>query len=113
MADARSFESDMDYACSVCDGIRKRGELFQRLLIRLNLLLSAFVEKLKNVIRRSGTDYRNYSETERNVVAGSLAVVKAVKAVLDTSILTKDGKLTDESAEIQVPVEKVLGRYEG
>ena len=40
-----------------------------------------------------------------------MGVQKAIKAVLDTPILSEDGKLTEESGQIFAPTQKVIDRY--
>lgn len=42
---------------------------------------------------------------------GALAIAGAMKAVMDTPILTDDGKLTPESKKVVMPTQKIIEQY--
>ncbi len=58
------------------------------------------VASLEEIINTSGTDCSKYTQEQKNVVAASMSVAKAIKSVLDTPLLTEDGELTDESKKV-------------
>lgn len=111
LAKAREFEEEIKNLRVLCRGIRMRANLFERLLIKLDALFQPLIESLNQVIEASGTDFRAFSAEEKGIVAANLSLAKAVKAVLDTPILTEEGTLTDESARIVDPVQRVINEY--
>ena len=56
----------------------------------------------------AGTDYSKYTQEQKKLVAACLATAGALKAVLDTPILTEEGNLTKESEKISDSVQQVL-----
>lgn len=108
LAKAREFEEEMKTLRVLCRGIRMRANLFERLLIKLDALFQPMIDSLNQVIKTSGTDYQAFSTEEKGIVAANLSLAKAIKAVLDTPILTEEGTLTDESSRIVAPVQRVI-----
>lgn len=96
-AKARQFSEEMETAATMCNGIRRRAYMFERLLMRLSWYLNDANNGMRQVIHTYGTDYRNFSQSAKKTVGTSAALAKAVKTILDTPILTDDGKLTSES----------------
>ena len=82
--------------------------MFERLLIKLDVILSPLAYNLNKVIDSAGTDYSKYTQEQKNLVAACLATAGALKAVLDTPILTEEGNLTKESEKISDSVQQVL-----
>lgn len=108
LAKAKEFEENVKTVQVLCKGIRMRANMFLRLLIKLDAMFSPLAYQLDNIIATSGTDYNAYTEEEKNVVAGCLSLLKAIKAVLDTPILTESGEITDESLNTYNSVQKQL-----
>lgn len=52
---------------------------------------------MTEIIKERGTDFRNFTDEEKKVVASAMSMAGAIKAVLDTPILDDDGNLTKES----------------
>lgn len=108
LSEAKKFREEMKTAASLCNGIRRRAYMFDRLLIRLDAMLYQAVAGMRIVIQTNGTDCRNFSEYEKHVVATAASLAKAVKTILDTPILTEDGNLTPESLSTAREVQKKL-----
>lgn len=104
LAKAMEYKEEMKTAEMLCRGIRMRADMFDRLLIRLDSLFSPLVYELEQIIVSTGTDFKMFSKEQKYVIAKALSLASALKSVLDTPILTKDGKLTPESEKI---VEKI------
>ena len=83
-----------------CKGIRRRAAMFDRLLLRLGALFDPLVYDLEHIIATSGTDYNLYTLPQKQTVAAALSLAGAIKAVLDTPILTEDGQITPESEQV-------------
>lgn len=108
IAEAQKFEEEMRTVCTLCDGIRSRATLFQRQLLKLNALFEPLIYQLENTIAHSGTDFSTYNTQERQCVAAALSLAGAIKAMLDTAILTEDGVLTEESARMAETTQKFI-----
>ena len=97
---AKEFKEEMDVAASLCIGIRKRTAMFHRFLISLNAVFEPLVYEMTEIISQKGSDFREYSEDEKRIVAEAMAMAGAIKSILDTSILNEEGNLTKESEKI-------------
>ena len=82
-----------------CIAIRRRTNMFYSLLASLDSYLVPLNLEMERIIEKSGTDYSAFREDEKKTIACAASVALSVKAVLDTPILTNDGKVTDESEE--------------
>lgn len=111
LAKARQYEEEVKTVQILCKAIRMRANMFERLLIKLDAIFEPLTDSLAQIIQTSGTDFSQYSKDEKAVVAANLSLAKAIKAVLDTPILTENGNLTDESQIIVEPVQKVIHSY--
>ena len=74
--------------------------MFNRFLIRLQIVFDPIVFEMAKIIKEKGTDYREFSDDEKKCVASAMSLAGAIKAVLDTPILDEAGNLTEESGEI-------------
>ena len=108
LAKVREAEAEVDVMVSACNGIMKRADLFTRILVKLELLVSPQIENLARIIKDEGTDYSKYSTASKNDVAAVFATVKAIKAMLDTPILNDKGALTEESEKVAEAVNRKL-----
>ena len=97
LSKAEKFREEMNTAASLCNGIRRRAYMFERLLMRLDVLLNSANNGLHSAINTYGTDYRNFSQDAKKTTAAAASLAKSVKTILDTPILTEDGRLTPES----------------
>ena len=97
LAKAREIEEEIDVIVTACKGVVRRADLFKKVLVYLEAFLFPQLRDLENVIKKEGKDYRMYSKGAKKTVAATVATVQAVKALLDTPMLAKDGSLTAES----------------
>ena len=100
MAKAKEFREEMETASALCNGIRKRSAMFERFLLRLQTVFDPLVYRMSEIIAEKGADYRKFLEEEKQVVASAMSLAGAIKAILDTAILDKEGNLTEESGVI-------------
>ncbi len=108
LAKAREYRQEMQTVITLCRGIRLRANMFQRLLLKLNALFAPAVYELEQIIKESGTDFSTYTSEQKAKVGVALSLAGAIKSVLDTAILTEDGSLTEESAQIEAKVNPLL-----
>ncbi len=108
LAKAQEYEEEMNTLVTVCGGIQARADMFTCLLNRLNPMLTSLTYKMRDIISWKGTNYSNFSAEEKHVIAEAASVAVAVKAVLDTPILSEEGKLTDKSQRIANETERFI-----
>ena len=107
-AKAKEFREEMHTVRVLCNAIRRRANMYERLLMKLDAFMTPLRYNLDSIINECGIDYATYSREQKNTVAAGLSTVAAIKAVLDTPILTEDGELTSESETIPDVVNNVL-----
>ena len=100
LAKAKEFAEEMKTAQSLCKGIRMRAAMFDRFLIRLEGIFVPLIYSREKFVDEKGVDYSSYSWAEKQTIGVAGAVAGAIKAVLDTPILTEDGALTKESKQL-------------
>jgi len=110
-AESKKIAEELLTASVLCNSIRRRSYMFNRLLIRLNTLFFPLVFAMETIITQKGDDWNNFSNDDKHTVAAAAAIAKAIKTVLDTPILTEDGKLTEESAQVAEEIKPVFEAY--
>ena len=83
-----------------CEAIRRRTYMFYNLLARLDTYFLPLIYKMEDILKTEGDDYKAYSADSRKAIASCVSVAVSIKSVLDTPMLTDDGLLTEESADI-------------
>ena len=139
LAEAKKIAEEIINASFFCNSIRRRCYMYERLLIRLDTLLLQLVYEMEETIVTKGVDFYStmnmpsnspekssnlpmrlkfvswwdnssaYTQKEKNVIAKAASLAKAIKSVIDTPILTDEGRLTDESERIIIDVRYALG----
>lgn len=112
LAEAKKYEAEMDAASTLCIGIRRRSAMFSRFLLSLNSIFEPLVFDMSKIIKEKGSDYRDFSEDEKKVVAEAMSLAGAIKAILDTPILDEQGNLTKESGKIIAATRRHLEQKE-
>ena len=98
---ARKYEQEVRNACSVMDAISERANQINYLLDELNNKFSNSVYDVKNVIEFFGTNWGDYNLVAKKKIGVAAQLAKTIKNVVDTSLLTEDGKLRDyETSEM-------------
>lgn len=107
-AEAQKIAAELNTATIMCNGIRRRAYLFQRLLIKCESLFSPLLYEMKKIQVISGVDYNKYTIEQKQTISRALSLAGTIKAILDTPILTEEGVLTPESETIGIEVNKEL-----
>jgi len=110
-AEAKELAEELLTAAVLCHNIRRRSYMFERLLIRLDALFFPLVYGMETIIAQKGDDWNNFNNEDKHTVAAAASIAKAIKTVLDTPILTEDGRLIDESAQIAEEIKPVFEAY--
>ena len=71
--------------------------MFYNLLARLDAYFLPLIYKMEDIIKNEGDDYRSYSSESKKIIASCASIAVTIKSVLDTTLLTDGGLLTDES----------------
>lgn len=90
------------------NAMERRAEQIEKALIALNSRLEKSVHELIATIDRVGVDYKMFDALAKKSVMQSMCYAKAVKTVLDTSLLHEDGSLNDEGVVNAIQGAKVL-----
>lgn len=100
LAQAKKYSEEMDAAVDLCRAIAKRADMFRELLSKLERYFDMSIKQMQEAIVEHGNDFRSFSQQQKESVAASASLAKAIKSVIDTPILTKDGNLTSQSENI-------------
>lgn len=97
LAEAKRLREAAPYVTVPCALIIKRARAFRKLLEKVDSHeFKQLINKLEKAVN-SDVNYGRYGQKEKEIVAVSCGIVREVKTILDTPLLTEDGKVTDES----------------
>ena len=99
-AQADEIVESLNAASSQCSAIRRRTYMFYNLLAHLDSLFLPQIWKMQDIISNEGIDYRSYKPESKKAIAAAASTACTIKSVLDTSILTAEGELTESSEKI-------------
>ena len=105
-AQAELAVEQMETSKTLCSAIAKRSEMFEELLVELNGMFSECTKLFANVIKSKSAGgtrrivLEDFSEDEQKLIAVTRSLAGAVKAVIDTPILSKDGDISTESTKV-------------
>jgi hypothetical protein len=114
-AEAREAAEKMKTSEVLCDAISERSEMFDDLLAELNQMFAECSSLLSGVVRKKeGRFFKkkltstDFTEDDLKLLAVTRSLAGAVKSVIDTPILSKDGNISYESEDIyEQTVEKL------
>lgn len=105
-AEAEAAVEKMRVSETLFRAITERSEMYNDLLLKLDVMFSECTAKMAGVIkkregkiRKRKLTSRSFSEEEMKLMAVTCALAKAVKTVIDTPILSTDGKNVSVEAE--------------
>lgn len=106
-AEAEAASEKMRISETLCDAISEKSEMFDDLLGDLNKMFSECTGLLAGVIRKKeGRVFKkkltseDFTEEDLKLIAVTRALAGAVKSVIDTPILSKDGNISYEAEEM-------------
>lgn len=107
MAEAEAAVEKMKVSETMCKAITERADMFNDLLTELNGMFGECAYLLEKVIAEKEAEAagrrltsQDFSEEDMKLLAMARALAGAVKAVIDTPILTKKGDLDMAGAEV-------------
>lgn len=107
-AKANQAAKQLNVARTLCNGITNRSKMFIDLLDKLNKIFLPLVTQMEETIKVSGTDYSTYNTEQKHGIAKAYAIAGAIKSILDTPILTKEGQLTSESGKVVKEIKQLI-----
>ena len=106
-AEAEAASEKMKISETLCGAISDRSEMFDDLLVDLNKmftecsgLLASVVRKKEGRIFKKKLTSADFSEEDLKLIAVTRALAGAVKSVIDTPILSKDGNISYEAEDV-------------
>ena len=96
-AKVKKAKAEMKLTGKVCQAIKERADMFTQLIGQVNICFQPMINEIEYIVRVAGTDYRNYNEVEKKIIAMALSTAGVIKAILDTPILNEEGTVTAES----------------
>ena len=100
LAEARKISEELENLTISTNAIRRRTQMFERLLIRVDCMFSEAIYNLEKVINDYGIDYSSYNDDSKKIVASNIKLAETTKAILDTPILTDNGSISEESDKL-------------
>ena len=90
---AEKFAEEGKSICAVLQAMETRAGQIDEVLFGLNQWLKHFNVKLKKIIETNGCNYRTYPAAAKKCVAMATQTVMTLQLILDTPLLTEEGKL--------------------
>ncbi len=117
-AQAEAASEQMKVSELLCDAISERSDMFHDLLVDLNgmfsecsSLMAGLIRKKEGRVFKKKLKNEDFTEEEMKLMAVTGALAKAVKSVIDTPILSKDGNISYESEEVYEQTVDMLPVY--
>jgi len=117
-SEARVASEKMKTAETMCKAITNKSNMFNDLLNNLNSmfsectgLLNAVTLKKIGLFKTRTIKAKDLSEEEKQLIAVTRALAGAVKAIIDTPILSEDGTLAQSSQNVYDTTTKALPEF--
>ena len=118
-AKAEAAAEKMKVSEVMCDAISEKSEMFNKLLLDLNsmftpcvVLLEREIKKKEGRIVKKKLTESGFTKEHKKLISVTRALAGAIKAVIDTPILGKDGNLSLEAEEKYNAIVEILPEYE-
>ena len=106
-AEAEAASEKMKVSETLCRAIADRSDMFNDVLLELDgmfsecaRMLEAVIQKKSGLFNKKSIKSDNLSEEELKLIAVTRSLAGAVKAIIDTPILSKNGNISAESEDI-------------
>ncbi len=103
LAKARTYDAAVRIACAErtaiitnCNAVHTATSTLEGALTAARKPFNVVLDRLQDVIRTEGTDYRTFSDIARRAVHLALLFAQAFKALIDVPVLGEDGALLDD-----------------
>lgn len=106
-AEARAAAEEMRISITLCNAIVDKSNMLNGLVVELNKMFTECSNLLEGVVRtKEGRFFKktltseSFTEDELKLIAVTRALAGAIKAVIDTPILTNDGNLAIQAQKV-------------
>lgn len=116
-AEAEAASEEMKNQEIICGAIGDRADMFDKLLVDLNVMFSYCTALMDGVTREKMGFFKRrieadaFNEEELKLIATTRALAGAVKAVVDTPILTSQGTISKKSEQVYNTTQKKLPAF--
>lgn len=117
-AEAELASENMKISELKCDAISGRSYMFNDLLEQLNTLfsectdqLTAMVDSKTGILKNRKIDARTLTKNEEELIYVTRSIAGAIKAVIDTPILSDDGNISQESENLYESTAESIPAY--
>ncbi len=93
LAEARRASSEMNLAASVLSGINRVALHFQEKIVAIRRRFTLVLDALDGQIKSSGSNYRKYNKSQRELVHVAVQFAQVMKGLLETPFMTPQGSL--------------------
>ncbi|MFT4105526.1 MAG: hypothetical protein QM657_07195 [Lacrimispora sp.] len=100
LAEAKRLAEELKLAKIQVDGISTHANILKDIIEKMYGMVKLGNIDLKYVIKEGGTDWNQYTESQKKQVAIAMKIAQLSKAIIDTPMLSEDGKLTDDIRKI-------------
>ncbi len=107
-SEARKAVEEMNNAISVLEAIHDVSSEFDGVTRRLSKAITPVLDTLESIIQASGTDYSLYNPSQKRQVHLTVQFAQALKVVLETPLLTKEGAVDDNCFKILKEVKQIF-----
>ena len=108
---AKAFAEQANGICVTLNAIQYRAEQLEELLRGLDKPFNELVSHMQFVIRAYGTNWKDYSNHDKQKIYNCVQLAQMIKFVLDTALLGENGELTSESGDSLQKGTKFLQEY--
>lgn len=96
---AERFAEESKNICSVLNAINVRANQIDSILFNLNNILKDANELMTSIVKLNGVDYRKFAPVQKKTISKAVFVAIGIKNIIDTPLLTEDGKLDIKSEQ--------------
>jgi hypothetical protein len=108
LAKAEKHKAEVDAGVLMSDSIQKQCQIFIAYLDELAFLFRPLVSSMRNIIEAGKTDFQKLEKHEKDIVMKSVSIAQVISKLMNTSILTKEGGLSDESNQCRAEIKEFL-----
>lgn len=100
IAKARKIKEELKSAIVAMNALKDQAHLFIKLTNDLCEIFIPQLESLAAIVNERGTDYRKYTKKAQDIVVKTVTTYQVLRALVDASIMTKEGTLDANSGKI-------------
>lgn len=100
MSEANVYKSHMESMEVIYDAIAERADRIARLMIGMNIVFLRAIATTDEIIKKNGTNLRNYSEFEKGVLMTLVNIADAMSECIGLPVIDEKGQLYEAAVEM-------------